>query len=147
MTLEFPSTYIIVYKPLISILWTSFEPFIIWRVWEKPRRERTHWVFVRKEDLASNLKVFPFHPSFSSNKTFLSVKTQTFHSLSLAYLTQSISFPTSKLFIHRTPMRSTHLPWIAFTYFHLKLIKDISFSFETCFLMILHENYILWSHA
>ena len=102
---------------------------------------------MRKEDLVSNLYVFPFHPSFSSEKTFLSVKTQTFHSLSLFFLTQGILFQTSKLFTHRTPMRTTHLLWIAFTHFQLNLMKEILFSIETCFFMILHENLNLWIHV
>ena len=33
VTLDFPFTYLLVYKPLVSTLWASFAPFSIWRVW------------------------------------------------------------------------------------------------------------------
>ena len=102
---------------------------------------------MRKEDLASNLQVFPFHPSFSSEKKFLSLETKLFHALPLSFSTQSIIFQTSKLFIHQISMRPTDRLWITFTHFHPKLMKDISFFIETCFFMILHENFNLWIHV
>ena len=39
VTLELPSAYLLVCKPLISTLWASFSPFLIWRVWENLRSE------------------------------------------------------------------------------------------------------------
>ena len=50
---------------------------------------------------------------------------------------------------HSSNSHDTDSPtlWIAFTQFHLKLMKDISFSIETCFFMILHENLNLWIHV
>ena len=113
----------------------------LWREWEEPRSESMLEFFERKEDLAWVVQDFPFHPSFPS------LKTKTFHSLTLSFSTQSILLQTSKLFTHQTPMRPTHLLWIAYTHFHRKLMKNISSSIETCFFMILHENLNLWIHV
>ena len=92
-------------------------------------------------------QVFPFHQSFSSEKTFLSIKNQTSHPLSLVFLAQIIFSHNFKTILSSNSMRPTHPPWIAFTHFHQDLMKYISHWFETCFFMILLENIILWSHA
>ena len=104
---------------------------------------------MRKENLALNFQVFPFHPSFSSDKTFLSMKTQNYHPLSLVFSTQNIFSPNfkKKTFLSSNSMRPTHPPWIAFSHFPLNIMKKFSHSIETCFFMILHENHILWSHV
>jgi hypothetical protein len=56
-------------------------------------------------------------------------------------------FPsTSKFFFHRIP-QDTFSPRIAKTQFHPNIMKDISESNETCFIMILNENLIILSHV
>ena len=110
MTLEFLFAYPHVYKPLISILWASFTPFSVWRVWEKFRRESLLEFFERKEGLASIFQVLPFHPSFSSEKTFINMETQNFYPLSLVFSTQSIFLQNFKTFLSSNSMRPIHPP-------------------------------------
>lgn len=119
----------------------------LWREWEKPRSESLLEIFERKEDLAWAFQVFPFHPSFLSAKTFRSMKTKTFHPLSLVFSTQRIFSQNFKTFLSSNSTRPTHPPWIAVTHFHLNLMKKFSHLIETFFLMILHENIILWNHV
>ena len=119
----------------------------LWREREKPRSESLLEFFERKEDLASIFQVFPFHPSFLSDKNFLSMKTQTSHPLSLVFSTQSIFSPNFRTFLSSNSMRPTHPPWISFTHFHPNIMKYFSQLIETCFFMILHENLNLWGHV
>ena len=137
MTLELPSAYILVYKPLISTLWASFQPFSLAES-ERILGVRGYLSFWEKEDLASIFQVLSFHPSFSSEKSFLSMKTETYHPLSLVFSTQSIFSQNFKIFLWSNSMRPTHPLWIAFTHFHPNIIKCISHSIEKCFFMIIH---------
>ena len=146
MTLELASTYLHVYKPNISTLWDSFASFFLWRVWEKLRSESTLSFFVKKEDLASSFASLPFQNKFSSEKTFPSSKTQLFIHYTF--------YPKSKHTSSKLENFSfIELPWDRPTncrlhsHFHPKLMKDISSSIKTCFLMILLKNFNLWIHV
>lgn len=102
---------------------------------------------MRKEDRASNSQVFPFHPSFLRETTFARFKTKLSTHFHLPSELKACFLQNSKLFIHRTPMRSTNRLWIAFTHFHPKVMREISYSIETCLFMILHETFNLWIHV
>ena len=74
-------------------------------------------IFERREDLAWVFQDFPFHPSFLSEKTFLSIKTKTSHLFSQL----KALFPqTSKLFLSSNSMRHTLSPQIAKKHFSSK---------------------------
>ena len=75
------------------------------------------------------------------------MKTQTSHPLSLVLTSQNIFSQNFKTILSSNSMRPTHPSQIAFSHFHMNLMKYISHSIETCFSTILHENIILWSHV
>ena len=128
VTTEFPFAYPHVYRPLISALWSSFAPFILGESERNLGVRSLLEFFERKEDLASIFQVWAFHPSFSSEKTCLSMKTQTSYPLSLVFSTQSIFSSNFKTFLSSNSMRPTHPPWIVFTHFLLNVEKYISYS-------------------
>ena len=102
---------------------------------------------MRKEDLASNFQLLPFHPSFSSDKTFISMKTELLIHFYLFSQLKACFHKTSKNFSF-IELHETHsFTMIQKTHFHLNLMKYLLESIETCFFMILHENIIIWSHV
>ena len=72
------------------------------------------------------------------------MKTQNSHLFSQL---KALFHQTLKTFISSNSMRLTHSRWIAKTHFHLNLMRYLSESIETCLLMILHENIIIWIHV
>ena len=80
------------------------------------------------------ISFFHFIEVFQGRKLFQFWKLKIFTHFHFLSQLKLLFFQTSKLFIHRTPIRPTNQLWIAFTHFHPNLMKDISFFDRNMFL-------------
>ena len=116
--LEFPFAYQHVYKPLISTLWASFAPFSICTVWEKPKSESI-LEFCEERGFSFKFVTFSIPSRFFKWENFSKCEKSKFSFTFTLFLNSKHYFPNFNIFFtHRTPMRLTHLLWIAFTHFH-----------------------------
>ena len=113
VTLEFPFTYPLLYNPPIYTLWASFSPFSYGESERSLGVRVLLEIFERREDLAWVFNIFHSIQVVRVKKTFLSMKTKTYH-----------LFSQIKSFFHQLQNFSFHrTPWD--TLFHLGLQKHI----------------------
>ena len=143
MTLELPFDY----PSYITPHFRPHEPHLCTLALESKRRDH-EWEFScdfgMKRGFCLSFKYFSSHWSLWSEK-----KISKYESLNFShnFQTQDILSSNLKLFLSSNPMRHTFSSRIVKTYFQTNLMKYISESNETCFLIIQNENPIIWSHV